>query len=87
MKLKPIKVEMKRQGLEMDVNRQDFAMALKTWRLRHGLSQKELGTRWGCSRFTIMRAEAAKDVTWETAYRLFAKLAHELEKEKVMEGV
>lgn len=79
--MKQIKVEMKRQGLEMDINQQDFAMALKTWRLRQGLKQEEVGKRWGCSRFTIIRAERAKNVTWEMAYKLFAKLAGELEKE------
>lgn len=79
--MKQIKVEMKRQGLEMEINQQDFAMALKTWRLRQGLTQEEVGKRWGCSRFTIIRAERAKNVTWEMAYKLFAKLAGELEKE------
>lgn len=79
--MKQIKVEMKRQGLDMEINQQDFAMALKTWRLRQGLTQSEVGNRWGCSRFTIIRAERAKNVTWEMAYKLFAKLAAELEKE------
>lgn len=79
--MKQIKVEIKRQGLEMEINQQDFAMALKTWRLRQGLTQQEVGKRWGCSRFTIIRAERAKNVTWEMAYKLFAKLAGELEKE------
>lgn len=80
--MKKIEVKMERKGLEMDVDKQEFAMALKTWRLRQGLTQEELGKRWGCSRFTIIRAERAKDVTWEMAYRLFARLAIELENEK-----
>lgn len=80
--MKKIEVKMERKGLEMDVDQQEFAMALKTWRLRQGLTQEELGKRWGCSRFTIIRAERAKDVTWEMAYRLFARLAIELENEK-----
>lgn len=79
--MKKISVKMKRKGLEMDINQQDFAMALKTWRLRQGLTQEEVGQRWGCSRFTIIRAEKAKQLTWEMAYKLFAKLAGELEKE------
>lgn len=79
--MKQIKVEMKRQGLVIDINRQDFAMALKTWRLRQGLSQSQVGERWGCSRYTILRAEGAKNISWEHAYKLFAKLAGELEKE------
>lgn len=79
--MKQIKVEAKRQGLEMEINRQDFAMALKTWRLRQGLTQKQVGDMWDCSRFTIIRAENAQPVSWEHAYKLFAKLAKELEKE------
>ena len=80
--MKQIKVEMKRQGLEIDINRQDFAMALKTWRLRHGLTQAQLGERWGCSRYAIMRAEGSRVISWEHAYKFFAKLAGELEKEE-----
>lgn len=76
-----IKVEMKPKGLAMDVDKNEFALALKTWRLRQGLTQRQVGERFGCSRYTVMRAENAKDVTWEMAYRLFAKLATELKKE------
>lgn len=72
---------MKPKGLAMDVNRQEFALALKTWRLRNGLTQRQVGERFGCSRYTIIRAESGRNVTWETAYRLFAKLAQELKKE------
>lgn len=79
--MKKIEVKMEPNGLEMDVNRQEFALALKTWRLRHGLTQKQVGDAWGVSRWTIMRAESARDVTWETAYRLFARLSQELRKE------
>ena len=79
--MKQIKVEMKPQGLSMEVDKNEFALALKTWRLRQGLTQKEVAMRWGCSRFTIMKAENAKQVTWEMAYRLFARLSDELRKE------
>lgn len=74
-------MEMKPNGLAMDVDKNEFALALKTWRLRQGLTQAQVGQRWGCSRFTVMRAECAKQLTWEMAYRLFAKLADELRKE------
>lgn len=76
-----IKVEMKPNGITMEADRNQFALALKTWRLRQGISQEKLGTLWGVSRYTIMRAENAKPVTWEMAYRLFAKLSDELKKE------
>jgi transcriptional regulator with XRE-family HTH domain len=79
--MEQIKVEMKPQGLQMECDKNEFALALKTWRLRQGLTQKETGQKFGCSRYTIMRAENAKQVTWEMAYRLFAKLAYELRKE------
>lgn len=72
---------MRPNGLTMEADRNEFALALKTWRLRNGLTQAEVGKRWGCSRFTIMRAENARQVTWEMAYRLFAKLSDELRKE------
>lgn len=79
--MKKIQVEMKPQGLSMEVDKNEFALALKTWRLRAGLTQAEVGRRWNCSRYTIMRAENAKQVTWEMAYRLFSRLADELKKE------
>lgn len=79
--MEKIEVKMKQNGLSMDIDKTEFAMALKTWRLRSGLTQSQVGEKWGCSRYTIMRAENAKNVTWEMAYRLFAKLAVELRKE------
>lgn len=79
--MQQIKVEMKRENLTMEVDQAQFAMALKTWRLRAGLTQRQVADKWQCSRFTIMRAEAAKKLTWEMAYRLFAKLSWELETE------
>lgn len=79
--MEQIKVEMRPQGLTMEVDKTEFALALKTWRLRHALTQEQVGQRWGCSRYTIMRAENAKQVTWEMAYRLFARLSDELRKE------
>lgn len=79
-----VKVEqpmMKPKGLEMDVNKEQFALALKTWRLRMGLTQGQVGKRWGCSRWTILRAEKCKNLTWEMAYRMFARLSWELRNE------
>lgn len=74
-------MKMQPNGLEMDIDKEAFGLALKTWRLRQGLTQKQVGDRWGCSRWTIMRAEQARDITWEMAYRMFARLAQELKKE------
>lgn len=79
--MEKIEVKIEKKGLDLEINKEEFALALKTWRLRQGLTQREVGERWGCSRFTIMRAESSKNVTWEMAYRLFAKLSTELRKE------
>ena len=79
--METIKVTMKQKGLTMQTDVNEFALALKTWRLRNNLTQKQVGDRWGCSRYTIIRAENAQKVTWEMAYRLFAKLSNELSRE------
>lgn len=83
--MEKIEVTMKPNGLRMDIDKQEFGLALKTWRLRQGLTQRQVGERWGCSRYTIMRAEKAVNLTWEMAYRMFAKLATELRKEAIDE--
>lgn len=83
--METIKVTMKQKGLTMQTDQQEFALALKTWRLRMGLTQAQVGERWNCSRFTIMRAERAKNLTWEMAYKMFAKLSDELRKEAAHE--
>ena len=72
---------MKPAGLKMEVDKQEFALALKTWRLRHGYLQREVAQMFGVSRYTIMKAENAQDITWMMAYRLFAKLSKYLEEE------
>lgn len=79
--MKKIKVEFKPVGLTMDADRNQFALALKTWRLRAGKSQQEVAEAWGISRYTIMNCENAKPVSWPMAYRIFANLAKELKEE------
>lgn len=79
--METIKVEMKPAGLAMDCDKNEFALALKTWRLRTGLTQRQVGERFGCSRYTIMKAENGDNITWEMAYKLFARLSDELRKE------
>ena len=79
--MEKIVAEMKPQGVTMDVDRQQFALALKTWRLRANLTQREVGEMWNTSRYTIMKAEKANPISWEQAYKLFARLSEELRKE------
>lgn len=82
MATKKIEVNFERQGIDMQVDRETFALALKTWRLRQGKTQREVATMWGVSRYTIIRAETGRNITWEMAYRLFARLSEELKKEE-----
>lgn len=79
--MKQIKVEFKQKGLTMDADRDQFALALKTWRLRSGFTQQQVAEKWETSRYTIMKCENAKPVSWTQAYRIFAKLAQELKNE------
>lgn len=79
--MEEIKVNYNPQNINVELDKGEFALALKTWRLRRGLTQQQVGEMWGCSRFTIMRAEAGKNITWEQAYRMFAKLSRQLELE------
>lgn len=80
--MEPLKTEVIKNELSLKIDREDFALSLKTWRLRQGLTQKEVAKEWGVSRHTIMRAELAKPITWEMAYRLFAKLSTSLKNEQ-----
>lgn len=79
--MEQIKVESKREGLSMQMDREQFAVALKTWRIRQGYTQTQVAQRWQTSRFTIIKAEHAGSLSWEMAYRLFARLSQELERE------
>lgn len=75
-------IEFKQVGTQLETDKEQFALALKTWRIRQHLTQQQAGERMGVSRYTIMRAEAAKEVTWECLYRIFAYLSVELQREK-----
>lgn len=74
-------MEARNNGLKVDIDRQEFALELKTWRLRSALTQAQVAKRWGMSRYTIIRAEKAQPLTWEMAYRCFNALSKELKKE------
>lgn len=80
--MEQIKVTMERVGLTMETDREQAAVALKTWRLRSNLTQEQVAERWGMSRYTILRAERGKPISWQMAYRVFARLTQELEKER-----
>lgn len=72
----------KREGLTMQTDAQELALSLKTYRLRNGLTLPELGKRWDCSRYTLMRIEAAKHVSWTTMYKVASQLIRAIQDEK-----
>lgn len=78
-----IEVKLERKGLEMDLDREAFAIELQTWRLRTGLTQVDAGKILGCSRYTIIDIEKAKPVSWRMAYKIFARFAQQLRKEAI----
>lgn len=73
--------KLRTRGISVDIDRQEFALSLKTWRLRSGLTQEQCAKRWGTNRWLLIKAEAAREISWENAYRLFNKLSQELRKE------
>ena len=75
-------LEIRQKGLTMQVDRKAFAVELKTWRLRTGRTQRDVAREWGVSRWTILRAEAAKEIAWETAYKLYYQLSLALKVER-----
>lgn len=79
--MRHLKVSIKRVGIDLDIDRERLAVSLKTWRIRNNLTQAELSLRWNISRHSIIRAEKAKSLSWRTAYKLFAYLTEEIQKE------
>lgn len=73
--MKTMTVVFENERLKVNHDREHLAWLLKTYRLRAHKSQRKLGPEWGISRYTLMRMEACKPVTWETAYKVFVKLA------------
>lgn len=72
---------MEMEGPSYKVDRDEMALAVRTYRLRNGLTQRALGSKFGLSRYTIMTIEAGKEVHWTTAYKVFASLAEALKEE------
>lgn len=56
------------------VDKDELALKVRQFRVVRGMTQQALGEQCGVSRFTIMRIENAQDITWESAYKVFAKL-------------
>lgn len=81
MTKKKIKLTMVQEGPTYQVNKDEMALAVKTYRLRNGLTQRALGDKWHISRYTIMAVEAGKNISWMMAYKIFAALAADLRQE------
>ena len=69
-------ITLKREGTDLITNREEFAVAVKTWRVRHGMTQRQLAAAAGLSRYTVMRVEnASRETNWITIYKLFNYMA------------
>lgn len=66
---------------EVGQSRQEIGRELVKFRIRQGLTQAQLAERWGMSRYSIIRAEKGKTVSWRFTYAIASKLTHELRKE------
>lgn len=65
-------------GARMEADVEKFALALKTWRIRQGLTQRQAAAQMGVSRDSILRAENQRSISWETAYRIFIHLSEHI---------
>lgn len=66
---------------EVGQSRQEIGLELAKFRIRNGLTQAQLAERWGMSRYSIIRAEKGKTVSWRFTYAIASKLTQELRKE------
>lgn len=66
---------------ELGKSREEVGRELIKWRIRAGLTQNEVAHRWGMSRYSIIRAEKGKPVSWKFTYNIMARLAQEVRKE------
>lgn len=81
-KAEQITPTIKRRGLTMETDAQELAVSLKTYRVRNGFTLPQLGKMWGTSRYTLMRIEAAKHVSWVTMYKIANQLIQAIQNEK-----
>lgn len=65
----------------LGIEREKLGLELAKWRVRQGMTQRQLAEKWGMSRYSILRAENGKSVGWQFVYAISAKLAAELRKE------
>ena len=83
--MQKITVEMTPNKLTMEIDREAFAIALKTWRIRHALTQAEAAKKLHTSRSAVNRVENGHDnIGWMTCYKMFYHLANELKTENVV---
>lgn len=73
---------MKNQSLEA-VDRQTLAREMITYRLRSGLTQKEIAAKFGVSRYSILRCETQRYLGMATLYRLSSQLARAIREESM----
>lgn len=74
--MEEVTITLRREGTDIVTNREEFAAALKMWRVRNGLTQTDLAKKAGLSRWTIIRVEKAQRLnSWQSIYKLFSVMA------------
>lgn len=71
----------KRRGSKIEINRDDLAVELKMYRCKQGLTQRQLADEWGVSRWSIIRTEAAQEVSIGLTILIYARLTECLRKQ------
>lgn len=75
--MEELKIEFKPVGLKLDTDREHFAVALRMWRVRHGLTQREAAKRIGVSRHSIIRCEGGKEPSMWMMYKIFCVMSQD----------
>lgn len=76
--MEKIDIEFKPVGLSLETDVEHFALALKMWRIRRGISQREAAEICNVSRHSILRAEAGNPSSWKVLYRIFSVMSDDL---------
>lgn len=71
----------KRKGSKIEINRDDLAVELKMYRCKRGLTQRQLADEWGVSRWSILRTEAAEEVSIGLTILIYSRLTECLRKQ------
>lgn len=80
--MKKLDLKLNYVGTNVEIDRNKMAIALKTWRIRSGYTQRQAAAYLGTSRYTLIRAENGRPIGWQTAYKVYYLLSLQLQGEQ-----